>query len=160
LFALKSLARQRRRTRIQAPLALFFNSTPSLVGRLRSERLAVWVWSQGSVLGSDWPPRDCRQCGRRTGTEGERRLYTRAPALACATFQSIQFPSESYCFSQRGRIAALVSGEVWRSRWLCMVTAFHSCLALAQSGSCGSARPFTQLLLLSRVNRVRLCATP
>ena len=86
-------------------LRLFFNSTPSLVGRLRSERLAVWVWSQGSVLGSDWPPRDCRQCGRRTGTEGERRLYTRAPALACATFQNVQFSSEFYCFSERGRIA-------------------------------------------------------
>ena len=110
-------------------LRLFFNSTPSLVGRLRSERLAVWVWSQGSVLGSDWPPRDCRQCGRRTGTEGERRLYTRAPALACETFQSKQFSSESYCFFQRGLIGALVSGEVWRSRWLCMVKAFHSGLA-------------------------------
>ena len=103
------------------------------------------MWSQGSVLGSDWPPRDCRQCGHRTGTEGERPLDKRAPALACATFQSKQFSSESYYFFQRGLIGALVSGEVWRTGWLCMVMAFQSCSALAQSGSCGSARSFTQM---------------
>ena len=68
-----------------------------------------------------------------------------APALACATFQSIQFSPEFYCFFRRGLIAALVSGEVWRSRWLCMVTAFQSCSALAQCGSCCSARSFTQM---------------
>ena len=107
--------------------------------------LSVWVWSQGSVLGSDWPPRDFRHCGCRPGTEGERRLYARAPALACAAIQGIQFSSEFYCFSRRGLIGALVSGELWRTGWLCVVTAFHSCSALAQSGSCGSARSFTQM---------------
>ena len=50
-----------------------------------------------------------------------------------------------YCFSRRGRIAALVSGEVWRCRWRSMLTAFQSCLALAQSVSCGHARSFAQM---------------
>ena len=50
-----------------------------------------------------------------------------------------------YCFPQRDRIAALVSGKVWCNHWLCMMTVFQSCLALAQSVSCGHARPFAQM---------------
>ena len=46
---------------------------------------------------------------------------------------------------RKGSKAALVSGEVWRSLWLCMVMAFQSCSALAQSGSCSKAGSFTQM---------------
>ena len=104
-------------------------ATPAFLGRPPSIWLAGWY----------------RPWDRRAGTEGHRPVCTRAPALPCAAFQSIQFFSEFYCFSRRGRIAALVSGEVWRCRWRSMLTAFQSCLALAQSVSCGHARSFAQM---------------
>ena len=129
------------------------------------------VWRHESVLGIDWLPRDRRisssgarvgagspatsallrllpssnwlaVCYRpwdgRAGTEGERHVAVRG-------FVEYTIFLQFYCFSRRGRIAALVSGEVWRRRWLCMVTAFQSCLALAQFGSCGGARLFAQM---------------
>ena len=99
----------------------------------------------GLLPGSVWLAGCYRHCDRRAGPEGHGRVCTRAPALPCAAFQSIQFFSELYCFSRKGRIAALVSGKVWRCSWRSVVTAFQSCLALGQSGSCGNARCFAEM---------------
>ena len=113
-----------------APVGAGSPASPALLGLLpRSIRLAGCY----------------RHCDRRAGLEGHGRVCTRAPALPCAAFQSIQLFSELYCFSRRGRIAALVSGKVWRCSWKSVVTAFHSCLALGQTGSCGNARCFAQM---------------
>lgn len=85
------------------------------------------------LLDSDWPPAWCLHCGlRRTGTEGEAPVYACACVGRARLFGAYNFPQSFIAFPEGGLIAALVSGGVWRSRWLCMVTAYQSCSALAQ----------------------------